>query len=291
MAIQDFEGKHAIITGGASGIGLALARALVAEGARVGIADIDGNGAQAAANAINADGGTARAYRCDVTRLADITALADAAWEDFGRVDLLFNNAGVMPKAAPLVETEENDLRWVYEVNVFGAWNVCKVFAARLIEQETPSHIVNTGSENSVCSLAPLLAAYNSSKHAVLGFTGILRMELPEHVGISLFCPGIVKTGLSASVERKPAQFGGPEANLIGSMSIGMEPEEAAARCLAGVRRGDYFIVTHYATRYAAEEMCNGIMTAFDEQTEEHEGWEAWDSRRLIMGMLKARSG
>jgi NAD(P)-dependent dehydrogenase (short-subunit alcohol dehydrogenase family) len=286
MAIENFKGRNALITGGASGIGLALAHALASEGARVGIADIDGTGAHAAADAINAGGGTARAYRCDVTRMADITKLADAAWADFGQVDLLFNNAGVMPKLASLIDVEENDLRWVYEVNVFGAWNVCKVFAARLIAQPSPSHIVNTGSENSLCSLAPMLSAYNSAKHAVLGFTGILRMELPEHVGISLFCPGIVKTNLSASVERKPPEFGGPEANLLGGMSIGMEPAEAAARCLAGVKRGDYFIVTHYATRYAAGEMCKGIMDAFDEQTAEYEGWEAWDSRRLIMSTL-----
>ena len=290
MAIESFEGKNAVITGGASGIGLAIAQALVAAGARVGIADIDGSRAQQAANAINDAGGTARAYRCDVTRMADINALADSAWEEFGQVDLLFNNAGVMPKVAPLVETDENDLRWVYEVNVFGAWNVCKVFATRLAAQSTPSHIVNTGSENSVCSLGPMLAAYNSSKHAVLGFTGILKMELPEHVGISLFCPGIVKTNLSSSVENRPAEFGGPEANMLGGMNTGMEAEEAASRCLAGVQRGDYFIVTHYATRYAAEEMCSGIMQAFDEQTEEYEGWEAWDSRRMIMAAVAAQS-
>lgn len=291
MGFDSFTGKNAIITGGASGIGLALAQALADQGARVGIADIDGNNAQAAANVINDSGGTARAYRCDVTRLADITALADAAWQEFGQVDLLFNNAGVMPKIGSLIDTEEDDLRWVYEVNVFGAWNVCKVFAKRMIDQQAPSHIINTGSENSVCFLAPMLAAYASTKHAVLGFSGILKMELPEHVGISVFCPGIVKTNLSASVEKRPATFGGPEADRLGGMTIGMEPREAAERCLAGVSRGDYFIVTHYSTRHAAEEMCSGIMSAFDEQTEPTEGWEAWDSRRLMMGALSAQSG
>jgi NAD(P)-dependent dehydrogenase (short-subunit alcohol dehydrogenase family) len=284
--MESFDGKAAVITGGASGIGLAIARALVAEGARVAIADINLEKAQAEAIAM---GDAARAYRCDVTKTDDVAALADAAWAEFGRVDLLFNNAGVMPRAAPLIETAESDLRWVYEVNVFGAFWVLKTFAARMVGQVTPSHIVTTGSENSLCSLAPMMSAYNSAKHAVLGLNGILRMELPEHVGISLFCPGIVKTRLSAGVESKPEEFGGPEADLLGGMPIGMEPEEAAWRCLQGVKRGDYFIVTHYATRYLAEELCNEIMQAFDAQTEACEGWEEWDTRKMIMGMLRAR--
>lgn len=281
--MQDFADKVAVVTGGASGIGLAIARALVAEGARVAVADVDETAAQAAATDL---GEQARAYRCDVTRWEDIEALAEAAWTDFGRVDLLFNNAGVMPKVAPLVATEDNDLRWVYEVNVFGAWNVCKVFVPRLTAQGTPAHIVNTGSENSLCALAPMMAAYNSAKHAVLGFTDILRQELPEFIGISLLCPGIVKTRLSSSVEARPASFGGPEANALGDMAVGMEAEEVAERCLAGIRRGDFFIVTHYATRHLAEERCTGVMQAFDSQTEAYEGWEAWDSRRMVMAAL-----
>lgn len=284
--MDSFSDSNAVITGGASGIGLAIAKALVAEGAGVAIADINLDAAKAAADRL---GERARAYRCDVTNPSDIDALADAAWKDFGAIDLLFNNAGVMPRAATLATTEDNDLRWVYEVNVFGAWNVCRVFTRRFTEQGTPAHIVNTGSENSLCALAPMMAAYNSSKHAVLGFTDILRQELPEHIGISLLCPGIVKTALSSSVESKPAQFGGPEKNRLGEMTVGMDPDEVANRCLEGIRRGDFLIVTHYATRYLAEERCNEVMRAFDEQTGEHDGWEAWDSRRMILRALAAR--
>ncbi len=286
--MESFAGKVAVITGGASGIGLAIAQALVAEGARVAIADRDG---QAAAEAAAALGDSARAYPCDVTRLEDIEALADAAWSHFGRVDLLFNNAGVMPGVAPLTQASENDLRWVYEVNVFGAWNVCKVFVERLTTQGTPAHIVNTGSENSLCALGPMMAAYNSSKHAVLGFTDILRHELPDFIGISLLCPGVVKTNLSSSIEARPESFGGPQKNPFGPMTLGMEPSELAERCLAGVRRGDFYIVTHYATRYLAEERCSEVMKAFDEQTEEYDGWREWDSRRMIMQALAAMSG
>lgn len=286
--MNDFTDKVAVITGGASGIGVAIAAALAAEGARVAIADVNEDAAGSAAERI---GESARAYRCDVTQYSDIEALADAAWSDFGRVDLLFNNAGVMPKAAPLVDTDDNDLRWVYEVNVFGMWNVCKVFTKRLVEQGSPAHIINTGSENSLCALAPMLAAYNSSKHAVLGFTDILRRELPEFIDISLLCPGIVKTHLSSSVEARPDEFGGAEKNRLGEMSIGMEPEEVAERCLEGIRRGDFLIVTHYATKHLAEERCTEVMYAFESQTEEHDGWEAWDSRRMIMAALKALGG
>ncbi|MEE4193221.1 MAG: SDR family oxidoreductase [Halieaceae bacterium] len=286
--MDNFRDKVAVITGGASGIGLAIARALVAEGAKVVVADVNADASRAAAEAL---GDAARACRCDVTKRDDIVALADAAWAAFGRVDLLFNNAGVMPGIAPLTDASENDLRWVYEVNVFGAWNVCQVFVERLTAQGTPAHIVNTGSENSLCALGPMMAVYNSSKHAVLGFTDILRHELPDFIGISLLCPGVVKTNLSSSVELRPEQFGGPQDNQLGSMAVGMEPEELAERCLAGVRRGDFFIVTHYATRYMAEERCQEIMQAFDEQTEEYDGWREWDSRSMIMRALAALQG
>ncbi len=283
--MDNFNGKVAVITGGASGIGFAIAQALVAEGARVAVADI--HGAEEAAASL---GDAARGYRCDVTQRGDIEALAEAAWTDFGRVDLLFNNAGVMPGVAPLTAASENDLRWVYEVNVFGAWNVCKVFVERFTAQGTPAHIVNTGSENSLCALGPMMAVYNSSKHAVLGFTDILRHELPDFIGISLLCPGVVKTNLASSVESRPEGFGGPEKNQLGDMTTGMEPAELARRCLDGVRRGDFFIVTHYATRYMAEERCNEVMQAFDEQTEEYDGWQEWDSRSMIMRALGALS-
>ncbi len=283
--MDKFEGKVAVITGGASGIGLAIAEALVSEGARVAIADI--KGAEQAAAGL---GDNARGYHCDVTQLSDIESLAESAWIDFGQVDLLFNNAGVMPGVAPLTAASENDLRWVYEVNVFGAWNVCKVFVEKFIAQGTPAHIVNTGSENSLCALGPMMAVYNSSKHAVLGFTDILRHELPEFIGISLLCPGVVKTKLASSVEARPEGFGGPEKNQLGDMTIGMEPAELARRCLQGVRRGDFFIVTHYATRYMAQERCTEVMKAFDEQTEEYDGWQAWDSRSMIMRALGALS-
>ncbi len=283
--MENFDGKVAVITGGASGIGLAIAEALVSEGARVAIADI--KGAEQAAAAL---GDNARGYRCDVTQMSDIEALADAAWSEFGQVDLLFNNAGVMPGVAPLTGASENDLRWVYEVNVFGAWNVCKVFVERLTGQGSPAHIVNTGSENSLCALGPMMAVYNSSKHAVLGFTDILRHELPDFIGISLLCPGVVKTSLASSVEARPEDFGGPEKNQLGDMTIGMEPAELARRCLDGVRRGDFFIVTHYATRYMAEERCQEVMKAFDEQTEAYDGWQEWDSRSMILRALGALS-
>ena len=286
--MDSFAGKVALITGGASGIGLAIARRLVEEGARVAIADVNADAAESAAHSL---GDSARAYACDVTALDQIEALADAAWTDFGQVDLLFNNAGVMPGVAPLTAASENDLRWVYEVNVFGAWNVCRVFVERLTAQGTPAHIVNTGSENSLCALGPMMAVYNSSKHAVLGFTDILRHELPDFIGISLLCPGVVKTHLSSSVEARPADFGGPEKNQLGPMALGMEPEELATRCLDGVRRGDFYIVTHYATRYMAEERCQEVMKAFDEQTEEYDGWREWDSRRMIMAAVAALTG
>ena len=127
---------------------------------------------------------------CDVTDKDQITALADKAWAHFGHVDILFNNAGVGVGLKPGDKTEDDDLRWVFEVNFFGNWNMCMEFLRRFKAQGSEAHICNTASENSIGWPMPFMSGYNASKAAVLGYTGMLRMELPEHITISLLCPG-----------------------------------------------------------------------------------------------------
>ena len=283
-----FAGKTAVILGAASGIGYALAEALVDQNVKLVIGDIDEAALNQARDALIARGGDVTAVRCDVTSKEQIETFADQAFDRLGDVNLLFNNAGVMAPTLPFVKISEDVLRWVFEVNVFGAWNVCSTFTRRLLRQSAPAHIVNTASEQSVCASAPFFSVYAGAKAAVTGFSGILRMELPDHIALSVLCPGLVKTKLIKSPGNRPEQFGGPIKSAVEDFEIGMQPAEVAHRCLKGIQRGDYYIFTHYSTKYVAEEQSNEIVRSLTEQTAAHPEWEAWDMRRIITESLNS---
>ena len=186
----EFEPKTAVISGGASGIGLGLARALAAIGVRVLIADLPGDKLEAAAQ----EGFDTQP--CDVSQLAQVEALAGKAFEALGTVDLFFNNAGVNGPSGKLWEVDPAAARAHFDVNYWGVWNGCRAFAPRMIKQDTPSAIYNTGSENSLFCAVPQTAAYISAKHAVLGLTESFREDLPAHVHAGTIIPGWVHTGI-----------------------------------------------------------------------------------------------
>ena len=289
--LENLNGKTAVVTGGASGVGLGIARALAKEKCNVLVADIDLEGAEKAASELSALAIRAEAVKCDVTNKADIDELCAQAWERFGSVELLFNNAGVMPKVAPFVDTSEDDLRWVFDVNVFGAWNVCQTFTRRFVEQGTPAHIVNTGSENSIASTTPFCAAYNATKHAVLGFSGILRMELPDFIKVSVLCPGVVSTGIAHAPNSRPDKYGGAQDSLFeGQVMPGMDPDDVGEQTIKRVKMGDFFILTHHCIRYMVEERYDELMAAFDEQVAPYPGCEDIDSRQLLQKALEAQA-
>ncbi|MEO1220443.1 MAG: SDR family NAD(P)-dependent oxidoreductase, partial [Pseudomonadota bacterium] len=163
--MSEFQPKTAVITGGASGIGLGLARGLASKGMKVMIADLPGEKLQA----VSGEGFAGQP--CDVSDLSQVEALAAAAFDTFETVDLVFNNAGVGGPHGKLWEVEPEAARAHFDINFWGVWNGCRAFAPRLVEQETPSAIFNTGSENSLFPAFPQTAAYIGAKHAVLGIT------------------------------------------------------------------------------------------------------------------------
>ena len=166
--MQEFEGKVAVITGGASGIGLALARRAAAEGMRLVLADVEQAALDAAAADLRAGGAEVLPLRTDVSRLEDVEALAERAWARFGGVHLLCNNAGVGSAVAGsvLAGTLAN-WQWLLGVNLWGVIHGVHVFAPRLLEQNEPAHIVNTASIAGL--IAGHLGIYTVSKHAVVG--------------------------------------------------------------------------------------------------------------------------
>ncbi|MBX7482562.1 SDR family NAD(P)-dependent oxidoreductase [Qipengyuania qiaonensis] len=181
----------AVITGGASGIGLAVAHRLAQRGVRIMLADLPGTALEDAVAAI--DG--ALAQPCDVSDPKQVDSLADAAFDAFGTVELLMNNAGAGGPRGKLWDIDPEQARRHFDVNVWGVWHGCRAFAPRMIEQDVPSAIYNTGSENSFFCAVPQTAAYIAGKHAVLGLTESLREDLPAHVHAGTIVPGWVFTG------------------------------------------------------------------------------------------------
>lgn len=221
--MSQFTPKTAVITGGASGIGLGIARALAATGAQVMIADVAGETLERLV-----DEGFAT-HPCDVSDLARVEALADAAFARFETVDLLFNNAGINGPSGKLWDVDPDAARKHFDVNYWGVWNGARAFAPRLIEQSTPSAIYNTGSENSLFCAVPQTAAYISAKHGVLGMTESLREDLPSHVHAGTIIPGWVFTGI------------GPEA----VMSRAMPVEEYVSIIMPQILARRRFVVSH----------------------------------------------
>ncbi|MEM7792787.1 MAG: SDR family NAD(P)-dependent oxidoreductase [Verrucomicrobiota bacterium] len=136
--------RNVVITGGASGIGLAFARALGKLGCKILIAEPGEEKLKSAVASLKDQGINARYQLCDVSKLNQVEELADAAWESFGRVDMVFNNAGIGFPQSPLIETEMDELHAIFDVNFFGVWHGCRVFGRRFIEQGSSAGKIET---------------------------------------------------------------------------------------------------------------------------------------------------
>ncbi len=289
---MDVAGKTAVVTGGGSGIGRAIARALAAGGCNVGVADVEREAAERAAAEIEIEGVVARAYGVDVTSDAGVEALAERSFQDFGSVEILVNNAGVSSKPGPLLESAASDFDWVFGVNVRGMLSGIRAFGGRFARSGNASWIVNTGSEH--CLGVPHLHSglYTASKHAVLGLSAVLRGELPDHVGVSVLCPGLVDTGIWRSSERRPERFGGAaEANPAAAavMKLGMPPAEVATRVVDAIRDEAFYIVSHSHVVEIARRRWEEVAAAFEAQAPRRDGDEQYSMERIMAGFAAAR--
>jgi len=200
--MQDLTGKTAFITGGASGIGFALAEAFLHEGMKVVIADVDEAALAEAKTKLKGDNALL-AIQLDVTDRDQFAAVADQVEAEMGPVHVLCNNAGVY-RGGVMDEVTYNDWDWIMGVNVGGVINGVQTFVERIKQHGQGGHIVNTASMAGLTT-SPGLGVYNTSKFAVVGLSEALRTDLePHNIGVSVLCPGMVRTRILESERTRP---------------------------------------------------------------------------------------
>ena len=254
--MKDFAGKVAVVTGAASGMGLAFATRFADEGMNVVLADIESEPLAMAEAGIKAKGGKALAVKTNVLHQEDLDRLADAAFSTFGNVHILCNNAGVASGSAlPIWEAPIEDFEWVYGVNFMGVLYGIRAFVPRMIANGEEGHIVNTA------SMAGLLAGaspYSVSKHSVVCLTEGLYSEFRARgtkLSASVLCPGWVKTNILESQRNRPEEYGPapdptkapPEMQagiqmVRGMLENGYPPEEVARQVFEAVRDDKFYI-------------------------------------------------
>ncbi len=245
--MESLTGRAAVVTGGASGIGRALAEAFAREGAKVVVADLDEAGMAAVVAGIRRRGGEALAVRTDVTDLGSVQALAGRAFEAFGRVHVLCNNAGVALWGG-LETATHRDWQWALGVNLWGVIHGLEAFLPRMLAQKEPGHIVNTASMAGLVATAGL-GIYNTTKYAVVGLSETLAKDLkPYGIGVSVLCPMGVTTRIRESDRSRPAHLRNDAptaAEPVQLMGRFLAPEAVAQMVLAAIRAGELYVITH----------------------------------------------
>jgi NAD(P)-dependent dehydrogenase (short-subunit alcohol dehydrogenase family) len=239
--------RVAVVTGGASGIGRALCLALAREGARVAVADVDEPGMAETAEAVKRLGGVAITQRTDVSRLADVRALADRVFAEWTAVHVLCNNAGVALHGGLETATHE-DWEWVVGVNLWGVIHGLEAFLPRMIAQGEEAHIVNTASMAGLIA-SQGLGVYNTTKYAVVGLSETLQKDLRAYgIGVSVLCPMGVATAIRQSERSRPAHLRSPAAprgEPVTLMGRTIEPDEVAGQVLRAIRANRLYVITH----------------------------------------------
>lgn len=254
--MDEFEGRTAVVTGAASGIGRALCGRLAGLGMNVVMADIEASALERAAGELAAATGSVLPVATDVSQADAVSALAERAHEAFGNVHVLCNNAGVFTGGssweAPLVDYE-----WVFGVNVWGAVHALRAFVPAMLAHAAPAHVVNTASMAAVTA-TPFTAPYTMSKAAIFALSETFFLEMQSRgskIGVSVLCPELVDTAIGRSdrnrpehLARKPEQGGSPEQDLVEqaivtSTATGLDPGMLADRTIAAIRENRFYVL------------------------------------------------
>jgi NAD(P)-dependent dehydrogenase (short-subunit alcohol dehydrogenase family) len=300
--MDQLDGKVAVVTGSGSGLGQAMATRFATEGMTVVIADNRLDAAQAAAKAIESDGGRAVPIEVDVTKRASVEALADRVDAELGGASVLVNNAGVV-SYSPVGEPEEHGWRWIVDVNLFGVLYGVQTFLPRMAARGEPAHIVNVASLAGVVggggivqnhvpegdatpALNHGMYGYMVTKHAVVSLSESIAIDVSgTPIGVSVLCPSHHENTniFENSAKFRPAAIGGPMSDEQQYLTFGRTdelrtkalgrsaeaaqkfPDECAARVVRAIKERQFYIFTHPDTRPAVQFRFNGLMAGFDD--------------------------
>jgi NAD(P)-dependent dehydrogenase (short-subunit alcohol dehydrogenase family) len=252
--MKHFKDRVAVVTGAASGIGLALAERFAAEGMKVVMADIEGAALATAAEGLRGKAPAVLATPVDVSRPEDVERLARETYQAFGAAHVLCNNAGVAVIGA-VHEHTLADWQWVINVNLWGVIHGVRAFLPRMLAGGDEGHIVNTASMAGLTT-APFMSVYDVTKHGVVALSESMYKELQvtgSPIGVSVVCPGLIDTNIMRSSRNRPealAEAGkaGPMAQAFGQsladrLAGGYPPSEVAAQVAQGIREDRFYIV------------------------------------------------
>ena len=267
--MRELRGKTAVITGAGSGIGRELAFACAREGLGILLADIDEAGMRATHAAVAPLGVGVESIRCDVSKPLEVEALADRAWQRFGAVHLLFNNAGVAV-AGPVWAATLEDWKWTLDINLMGVVHGVRSFVPRMLAQGGECHVVNTASVAGLVDI-PGSAVYCVSKHGVVALSECLYHDLRvagAAIGVSVLCPAYVNTGIGDSARHRPSELAATnplaapyeEAVREALRSGRLTAADIARVTLDAVKSGRFYILSHGKIKPAIEARMRDIL-------------------------------
>jgi NAD(P)-dependent dehydrogenase (short-subunit alcohol dehydrogenase family) len=262
--MREFTGKTAFVTGGASGIGLALGRTLAEAGMKVMLADIESDALLAAVENLRGIGPAVKGVACDVADPDSVEDAAKTTYAAFGNVHLVCNNAGVAGGSG-IDNISLDNWRWVLDVNLMGVLHGIRSFLPHIRAHGEGGHIVNTA------SLAGLqsglgFSPYSTSKFAVVNMSEGLAMQVnPLGIGVTVVCPGYVRTRISESARNRSRRYGeapkpdpASPAGILAARSAelaqsGLDPSDVAAQVLTAIRKDELYVFTHYDASWRGE--------------------------------------
>jgi NAD(P)-dependent dehydrogenase (short-subunit alcohol dehydrogenase family) len=270
--MKDFAGKTAFVTGGASGIGLGMARAFGRAGMNVVLADIDKAAAVRAAEELAREQIKAAPVFVDVADGAAVRAAALEALAAFGKVHVVCNNAGVAGASGILGQASERDWDWIIDVNLKGVVHGVETFVPLIRSHGEGGHIVNTASLAGILS-GPGAEPYSATKFAVVAMSeGWVRQLEPMGIGLSVLCPGYVRTQIAHSRRARQERYGpgartpdfGASGPIVDAIAAGLDPDIVGARVLEAIRDDDLYIFTDPRFRELVDRRFAAIQKGFD---------------------------
>ena len=273
--MEEFKGKTAVITGGAEGIGYEIAHALAKQGMAIVLADIDSEMLARAVKNLQEKGCNVAGVRCDTSLKEDLVELATSSTKLFGKIHLLISNAGVSVMGAQKNISEAN-WRWIIDVNLMSVVYGAQVFAPLIQSHGEGGHILNVASMAGMSGLA-FAGPYCATKAAVVALSESWRQELKEsRIGVSVLCPGFVKSRIYDSMRNRQERFGGPiyfedlllqKPHLSSQRDLvvnGIEGEIVGNRVVEAIKNNEFYIFSHPSYRQVIDNRCQALNRAFD---------------------------